>query len=101
MAFKRNEIPDATEMLEERATTLAGEGIDRPEPGSRQPGEDIAEIAAEIDSIKASVAHIAEATSHYVRRRFAQNSTDLISENPLRAALWVAFAGFLVGRLTR
>ena len=35
MEFKRNEIPDATKMPEERATTLAGEGSDRPEPESR------------------------------------------------------------------
>jgi len=58
-------------------------------------------IGAEIETIKESVAHIAEATSHYVKRRLAENSTDIIAENPVRSALWAAFAGFLIGRLSR
>lgn len=62
---------------------------------------ELAAIGAEIDRIKESVSHIAEASSHYVKRRVAENSTDLISENPIRAALWAAFAGFLIGRLSR
>jgi len=63
--------------------------------------EELKAIGAEIDSIRDSVAHIAEATSHYVKRRVAENSTDLIEANPVRAALWAVFAGFLIGRLSR
>jgi ElaB/YqjD/DUF883 family membrane-anchored ribosome-binding protein len=63
--------------------------------------QELSAIGAEIDQIKESVAHIAEATSHYLKRRVAENSTDLIAENPVRAALWAAFAGFLIGRLSR
>jgi ElaB/YqjD/DUF883 family membrane-anchored ribosome-binding protein len=70
----------------------------RPAGNDRQ---ELRAIGAEIDQIKESVAHIAEATSHYLKRRVAENSTDLIAENPLRAALWAAFAGFVIGRLSR
>jgi len=70
----------------------------RPTENDRQ---ELHAIGTEIEQIKESVAHIAEATSHYLKRRVAENSTDLIAENPLRAALWAAFAGFLIGRLSR
>lgn len=69
--------------------------------GEKGNSEELTAIGAEIDSIRESVAHIAEATSHYVKRRVAENSTDLIEANPVRAALWAAFAGFLIGRLSR
>jgi hypothetical protein len=63
--------------------------------------EELQAIGAEIDRIRASVAHIAEASSHYLKRRVAENSTDLIAERPLRAVLWAALAGFVVGRFSR
>jgi ElaB/YqjD/DUF883 family membrane-anchored ribosome-binding protein len=102
MAFKRHEISDQNSLAADAAETLSGE--DAALAGATGPAErseDLAAISAEIEQIKASIAHIAESTSHYVRRRVAENSTDLISENPVRAALWAAVAGFLVGRLTR
>lgn len=91
----------------EEATRPAGNAMDTArddparDPGEADDGAELAAIGAEIDRIKASVSHIAEATSHYVKRRVTENSTDLISENPLRAVLWAAFAGFLIGRLSR
>ena len=63
--------------------------------------EELKTIGAEIDSIRASVAHIAEATSHYVKRRAAENTTDLVAEHPMRAVVWAALAGFVVGRISR
>lgn len=101
MVFKRQGIPDHDQLAADAAERLSGEGAELAGAHDDKPSEDLAAISAEIEQIKASVAHIAEATSHYVRRRVAENSTDLISENPVRAALWAAFAGFLVGRLTR
>lgn len=65
------------------------------------PEQELASIGAEIERIRESVGLIAEATSHYVKRRITENSTDIIAENPLRAALWAAFIGFCVGRLSR
>lgn len=101
MAFKRHEVPDQNSLAADAAETLSSKSEAFASATGEAPSEDIAAISAEIEQIKASVAHIAEATSHYVRRRVAENSTDLISENPVRAALWAAFAGFLIGRLTR
>lgn len=63
--------------------------------------QELRAIGAEIDQIRESVTHIAEATSHYLKRRVAENSTDLIAQNPIRSALWAAFAGFVIGRLSR
>lgn len=101
MAFKRDEVSDQNSFAEDAAEALSGEGSEFVRAEGETPAADLAAISAEIEQIKASVAHIAESTSHYVRRRVAENSTDLISENPVRAALWAAFAGFLLGRLTR
>jgi ElaB/YqjD/DUF883 family membrane-anchored ribosome-binding protein len=86
---------------EAEAAALAGEGVDAVETVIRDDSAELAAIAAEIEQIRDSVSHIAAATSHYVKRRVAENSTDLITENPIRAALWAAFAGFLIGRLSR
>lgn len=63
--------------------------------------QELASIGAEIERIRESVGLITQATSHYVKRRVAENSTEMIAENPLRAALWAAFIGFCVGRLSR
>jgi ElaB/YqjD/DUF883 family membrane-anchored ribosome-binding protein len=79
----------------------AGEGIDAMEIPDSANREELAAISAEIEQIKESVSHIAEATSHYVKRRVTENSTDLIAQNPVRAAVWAAVAGFVVGRLSR
>lgn len=91
---------DASTVREESAVALAGEGVDTP---TRIPDDraEFAAIASEVDRIRQSVSHIAEATSHYVKRRVAENSTDLIAENPVRAVVWAAAAGFLIGRLSR
>jgi ElaB/YqjD/DUF883 family membrane-anchored ribosome-binding protein len=101
MAHPRQDLPNHASTPGEEAAALAGEGIDSIDDALLDDREELNEIGAEIDRIKASVANIAEATSHYVKRRVAENSTDLISENPVRAALWAAFAGFLIGRLSR
>lgn len=101
MPSRNFDAPNQAGTPEEKATVLAGEGIEDGSPDNAASREELAAIGAEIDSIKQSVSHIAEATSHYVRRRVAENSTDLIAENPVRAALWAAFAGFLIGRLSR
>lgn len=101
MAQRHQDIPNHASTPEEEAAVLAGEIVDTVEENLDGDGAELTEISAEIDRIKASVSHIAEATSHYVKRRVAENSTDLISENPVRAALWAAFAGFLIGRLSR
>lgn len=100
MAQRHQDLPNHASTPEEEAALRVGEGIDSVEEALDNHAE-LTEIGAEIDRIKASVSHIAEATSHYVKRRVAENSTDLISENPVRAALWAAFAGFLIGRLSR
>ena len=101
MAQRYQDLPNHTSTPEEEAAALVGEGIDAVEETLDDNSAELTEISAEIDRIKASVSNIAEATSHYVKRRVAENSTDLISENPIRAALWAAFAGFLIGRLSR
>jgi ElaB/YqjD/DUF883 family membrane-anchored ribosome-binding protein len=101
MAQRHNDAPNHASTPEEEAATLAGEGVDAADDKLNDDRAELEEIGAEIDRIKASVSHIAEVTSHYVKRRVAENSTDLIEENPVRAALWAAFAGFLIGRLTR
>lgn len=101
MAQRNQDTPNHASTPEEEAALLAGEGVS---DVGRTPADnraEIAEIAAEIDRMKESVSHIAQATSHYLKRRVAENSTDLIAENPVRAALWAAFAGFLLGRLSR
>lgn len=101
MAQHHQDMPNHASTPEEEATVLAGEGIDAPEAAMADDRAELAAIGAEIEQIKELVSHIAEATSYYVKRRVAEHSTDLIAENPLRAALWAAFAGFVVGRLSR
>jgi len=102
MVQRQQDMPNhASTPEEEEAAVLSGEGIDTTEVSARKDRADLAAIGAEIDQIKESVSHIAEATSHYVKRRVAENSTDLIAENPVKAALWAAFAGFVIGRLSR
>jgi len=101
MAQRHQDMPNHGSTPEEEATMHAGEGIDATDiPGADDRAE-LAAIGAEIERIRESVSHIAEATSHYVKRRVTENSTDLIVENPVRATLWAAFAGFLIGRLSR
>jgi hypothetical protein len=101
MAQRHQDTPNHASTPEEEAAILAGEGADAAEREPKDNRAELAAIGAEIDRIKESVSHIAEATSHYVKRRVTENSTDLIAENPVRAALWAAFAGFLIGRLSR
>lgn len=101
MAQRHQDMPNHASTPEEEAATLAGEGIDATDASTADNRAELAAIGAEIEQIRASVSHIAEATSHYVKRRVTENSTDLIAENPVRAALWAAFAGFLIGRLSR
>lgn len=101
MAERYQDLPNHASTPEEEAAALVGEGIDAVEKALDDDSAELAEIGAEIERIKASVSHIAEETSHYLKRRIAENSTDLIAENPVRAALWAAFAGFLIGRLSR
>ena len=101
MAQPHQDLPNHASTPEEEASMLAGEGIEAVEAAATGNSVELADIGAEIERIKESVSHIAEATSHYVKRRVAENSTDLIAENPVKAALWSAFAGFVVGRLTR
>lgn len=98
MAQPHQDMPNHASTPEEEAAILAGEGI---AAAAADTSVELAAIGAEIEQIKESVSHIAEATSHYVKRRVAENSTDLIAQNPLKAALWAAFAGFVAGRLTR
>ena len=101
MAQRHQDTPNHASTPEEEASILAGEGVDAAETETADDSFDLAAIGAEIEQIKESVSHIAEATSQYVKRRVAENSTDLIAQNPVKAALWAAFAGFVVGRLTR
>lgn len=101
MAQRNNDNPEITDHLADEAAALVGEGVEVVEEAFDDNRAELAEIGAEIERIKASVSSIAESTSHYVKRRVAENSTDLIAENPVRAALWAAFAGFLIGRLSR
>jgi hypothetical protein len=104
MATQRNDAPNQASTPEEGQTSRGVEGLDvSVESDIRRTAnrEELRAIGAEIESIKDSVAHIAEATSHYVKRRVAENSTDIIAQNPVRSALWAAFAGFLIGRLSR
>ena len=100
MAQRHQDIPNHASTPEEEAAALTGEGV-QTATSPQSDDMELAAIGAEIDRIRESVSHIAEATSHYVKRRVTENSTDLIAENPVRAALWAAFAGFLIGRLTR
>lgn len=101
MAPRHHDMPNHASTPGEEAGALAGEGTDTAAPSAGDNRAELAAIGDEIERIKESVSHIAEATSHYVKRRVTENSTDLIAENPVRAALWAAFAGFLLGRLTR
>jgi hypothetical protein len=104
MATRPNDVPNHASTPDEEAALRGFEGLDETadrDAGTARNREELQAIGAEIDSIKESVAHIAEATTHYVKRRVTENSTDLIAANPVRAALWAAFAGFLVGRLSR
>ncbi|MGV3549707.1 hypothetical protein [Rhizobium sp.] len=101
MAQQNQDLPNHASTPEEEAAALVGEGVDAVEEALVDDRAELREIGLEIDQIRASVANIAEATSHYVKRRVAENSTDLISENPVRAALYAAFAGFVIGRLSR
>ena len=98
MAQQHHDMPNHASTPEEEAAALSGEGIDA---ALDLRAREFAAIGAEIEQIKESVSHIAEATSDYVRRRVAENSTDLIAESPVKAALWAAFAGFVIGRLSR
>lgn len=100
MAIRSNEAPNHASTPEEEAMR-AFEGLDGNIEQQSENSEELKAIGAEIDSIRDSVAHIAEATSHYVKRRVTENSTDLIAAHPVRAALWAVFAGFLIGRLSR
>jgi len=101
MAQQHQDMPNHASTPEEEAAALAGEGIDAAKDSHTDERAELAAIGAEIEQIKESVSHIAEVTSHYVKRRVAENSTDLIAENPIKAALWAAFAGFVIGRLSR
>jgi hypothetical protein len=101
MVQRHQDLPNHASTPEEEAASLAGEGIDAADVSARKDRADLAAIGAEIEQIKESVSHIAEATSHYLKRRVAENSTDLVAENPIKAALWAAFAGFVIGRLSR
>lgn len=101
MAQRHQDMPNHASTPEEEATMNAGEGIDAMETSNADDRAELAAISAEIERIRESVSHIAEATSHYVKRRVTENSTELIAENPVRAALWAALAGFVVGRLSR
>lgn len=100
MVPRDQDMPNSASIAEAAAASLAGEGIEKP-PVDRDDRAELAAISAEIEQIRASVSHIAEAGSDYVKRRVAANSTDLIAENPVRAALWAAFVGFVIGRLSR
>ena len=101
MAQRHQDMPNHGSTPEEEAIRHAVEGMDATDASTADNREELAAIGAEIERIRESVSHIAEATSHYVKRRVAENSTDLIAENPVRATLWAAFAGFLIGRLSR
>lgn len=101
MAQRHQDMPNHASTPEEEASVPAGEGIDATKAADAGDRAELAAIGAEIEQIRESVSHIAEATSHYVKRRVAENSTDLIAEYPIKAALWAAFAGFVVGRLSR
>lgn len=100
MVQRDKDMPNSASIAQAAAASLAGEGIDAQQPVPDDRSE-LAAIGAEIEQIRASVSHIAEASSHYVKRRVAANSTDLIAENPVKAALWAALAGFVIGRLSR
>jgi hypothetical protein len=101
MAQRHQDTPNHASTPEEEAAFLAGEGVDAAQQPAADSRAELAAIGTEIERIKESVSHIAEATSHYVKRRVTENSTDVIAEYPVRAALWAAFAGFLIGRLSR
>ena len=101
MAQRHQDMPNHGSTPEEEIAMHAGEGIDATDASVADSRAELAAIGAEIERIRESVSHIAEATSHYVKRRVAENSTDLIAENPVRAALLAVFAGFLIGRLSR
>ncbi|CAN7174423.1 hypothetical protein [Rhizobium sp. LjRoot254] len=111
MAF-RNKInkPTHASTPEEESAPLVDEALDAVNNREREAAEqafeatsdeELSAIGAEIERIKESIALITQASSHYVKRRVAENSTDMIAENPVRAALWAAFIGFCIGRLSR
>ena len=102
--------PNPASISEEKITPLVDEGFEEgvrdDAPGADtafeiDPDQELASIRAEIDRIRESVGLITEASGHYVKRRIQEHSTDVIAENPVRAALWAAFIGFCVGRLSR
>jgi len=111
MAFRNNiNKPTHASTPEEENAPLVDEALDavnnRELEAAEQAfeatnDEELSAIGAEIERIKESIALISQATSHYVKRRVAENSTDMIAENPIRAALWAAFIGFCIGRLSR
>ena len=89
-------------LVDEALEAVSRRGRDEAdEPFTATGDEELSAIGAEIERIRESIALITQATSHYVKRRVAENSTDVIAENPVRAALWAAFIGFCIGRLSR
>ena len=111
MAFRNNiNKPTHASTPEEENAPLVDEAMDAVNNREREAAEqafeaasdeELSAIGAEIERIKESIALISQASSHYVKRRVAENSTDMIAENPIRAALWAAFIGFCIGRLSR
>lgn len=99
--------PNHASTPEEEKAPLVDEALeavskrDGDEPFAAAGDEELSAIGAEIERIRESIALITQATSHYVKRRVAENSTDVIAENPVRAAMWAAFIGFCIGRLSR
>lgn len=90
---------EAAPMVDEAAASRDAEQAEQ--AFEVDPDQELASIGAEIERIRESIGLITQATSHYVKRRVAENSTEMIAENPLRAALWAAFIGFCIGRLSR
>ena len=111
MAFRNNiNKPTHASTPDEKSAPLVDEVLDAVNNHEREAAEqafeatsdeELSAIGAEIERIKESLSLITQATSHYVKRRVAENSTDMIAENPVRAALWAAFIGFCIGRLSR
>lgn len=108
MALRENpRRPNHASTPEEETTPVVDETAASPDAEQAEQAfeidadQELASIGAEIERIRESVGLITQATSHYVKRRVAENSTEMIAENPLRAALWAAFIGFCVGRLSR
>lgn len=111
MAFRnRMNKPTHASTPEEENAPLVDDALDAVKSRDREAAErafeattdeELSAIGAEIERIKQSLSLITQATSHYVKRRVTENSTDMIAENPVRAALWAAFIGFCIGRLSR